>query len=568
MKKRIFLLYMGMGILYFQGLESNESISQLGSQAKAFAETRDLKQASQLYEKLSTQGLPDWQQALILYNWGTVKVLQQEWEAGLKIFNQIALSSISSPQLLRSVTLNRAAARLGQAKLLSAQNNTNSLGERRYLIWQSLKELETAKDIDCRIQKVEQNLSDCLVPIDIHILQNKGVLALNQINKELKDQFFANLDLASLLTILRQSLATALHFSLFFTKQIIPHEFNAAYLKYFTFQMKTIEPLWDGLKKIPLSDDQRKIITIAFENFTNALDASLNSNWENVQNHLQFSEDSLQKFASQSDLETLVLRYQLTLLNRMDEVILKGLLDTQTSFDKKDFLKPSSQFLKKAMEEIQINRPFISRFYVIRALSEIENLQAEENEEKTCKQILQQALQTAIRGNELTQLVTLSEDFANKEIMLKDVQAKQHQVIQQSLSFIPNALKEEKMNFNARDSKIACQKHPWEQVIPLFENGLLAAKQTEIWMKSLPLQFFAILNEQQKTIINWQQALKLLENSPSFSEQSPNPNPDPSHSNSKPKTSQDIQETLRLLQEMQSNDQPQKGQTSKVRHSW
>ncbi|WP_042281859.1 hypothetical protein [Candidatus Protochlamydia sp. R18] len=566
MKKRTFLLY--MGILYFQGLESNESISQLGSQAKAFAETRDLKQASQLYEKLSTQSLPDWQQALILYNWGTVKVLQQEWEAALKIFNQIALSSISSPQLLRSVTLNRAAARLGQAKLLSAQNDTNSLGERRYLIWQSLKELEAAKDIDCRIQKVEQNLSECLVPIDIHILQNKGVLALNQINKELKDQFFANLDLASLLTILRQSLATALHFSLFFTKQIIPHEFNAAYLKYFTFQMKTIEPLWDGLKKISLSDGQRKIITIAFENFTNALDASLNSNWENVQNHLQFSEDSLQKFASQSDLETLILRYRLTLLNRIDEVILKDLLDTQNSFDKKDFLKQSSQFLKKAIEEIQINHPFISRFYAICALSEIENLQAEENEEKTCKQILQQALQTAIRGNELTQLVTLSEDFANKEIMLKDVQVKQHQVIQQSLSFIPNALKEEKMNFNTGDSKIACQKHPWEQVIPLFENGLLAAKQTEIWMKSFPLQFFAILNEQQKIIINWQQALKLLENSPSFSEQSPNPNPDPSHSNSKPKTSQDIQETLRLLQEMQSNDQPQKSQSSKERHSW
>ncbi|WP_039355968.1 hypothetical protein [Candidatus Protochlamydia amoebophila] len=566
MKKRIFLLY--MGILYFQGLESNESISQLGSQAKAFAETRDLKQASQLYEKLSTQSLPDWQQALILYNWGTVKVLQQEWEAALKIFNRIALSSISSPQLLRSVTLNRAAARLGQAKLLSAQNDISSLGERRYLIWQSLKELEAAKDIDCRIQKVEQNLSDCLVPIDIHILQNKGVLALNQINKELKDQFFANLDLASLLTILRQSLATALHFSLFFTKQTIPHEFNAAYLKYFTFQMKTIEPLWDGLKKISLSDDQRKIITIAFENFTNALDASLNSNWENVQNHLQFSEDSLQKFASQSDLETLILRYRLTLLNRIDEIILKDLLDTQISFDKKDYLKQSSQFLKKAIEEIQINRSFISRFYVICALSEIENLQAEETEEKTCKQILQQALQTAIRGNELTQLVTLSEDFANKEIMLKDVQAKQHQVIQQSLSFIPNALKEEKMNFNAGDSKIACQKQPWEQVIPLFENGLLAAKQTEIWMKSFPLQFFAILNEQQKTIINWQQALKLLENSPSFSEQSPNPNPDPSHSNSKPKTSQDIQETLRLLQEMQSNDQPQKGQSSKERHSW
>lgn len=566
MKKRIFLLY--MGFLYFQGLESNESISQLGSQAKAFAETRDLKQASQLYEKLSTQSLPDWQQALILYNWGTVKVLQQEWEAALKIFNRIALSSISSPQLLRSVTLNRAAARLGQAKLLSAQNDTNSLGERRYLIWQSLKELEAAKDIDCRIQKVEQNLSECLVPIDIHILQNKGVLALNQINKELKDQFFANLDLASLLAILRQSLATALHFSLFFTKQIIPHEFNAAYLKYFTFQMKTIEPLWDGLKKISLSDGQRKIITIAFENFTNALDASLNSNWENVQNHLQFSEDSLQKFASQSDLETLILRYRLTLLNRIDEVILKVLLDTQTSFDKKDFLKQSSQFLKKAIEEIQINRPFISRFYVICALSEIENLQAEESEERSCKQILQQALQNAIRGNELTQLVTLSEDFANKEIMLKDVQAKQHQVIQQSLSFIPNALKEEKMNFNTGDSKIACQKHPWEQVIPLFENGLLAAKQTEIWMKSFPLQFFAILNEQQKIIINWQQALKLLENSPSFSEQSPNPNPDPSHSNSKPKTSQDIQETLRLLQEMQSNDQPQKGQSSKERHSW
>ncbi len=566
MKSRLFLFILYL-IFYLQ-VSAEENTAQLGNQAKAFAETLDLTRSSLLYEELSNRTLPDWQHALVLYDWGTVKLLQQEWQQALHLFYRIPPSSIFSPLLLRSLTLNKAVAYLGYAQLLATLTTQNTLDEQLYLTWLGIKELKEASTIDCRIQKMEQDSSTCVPAKDLTTLLKKALLTLDQIKQKQRSQFLLSAAPTSLWTILKIALNN-------FSKQLLtlertPTPQKSTYTQILLAESKTLFPLWDQLKSEIAKEDQSNIEE-ALKSYSDAIVFLEKQEFEQAQKSLHNSAQIIEKMTASTPLEILLLHYQLLLLKDINESTVQALINEQTELvfkgPQKENLEKATSFLNKSLPAIQEGDLFKARFYIIYSQSILENEALEAKEETTPLFILKHALQTALTAQQLTQLAHLAE--TSHADLISIIKQQQDNTLNQAASFLPAVSNAQKSAFSNQKGS-HCQNHPWDQVIPLFEKGYLAAKQTKTWMALQPLQALALFDQQKQTIKNWQQALKLLEQASSSAEPEPDQNQPPQNEESQQSSAkEDLNETLQMIQEMQSQDQPQeKGQTQQEGHSW
>ncbi|CUI17881.1 hypothetical protein PNK_2283 [Candidatus Protochlamydia naegleriophila] len=566
MKSRLplFLLY----LFFHLHASAEESTAQIGDQAKAFAETLDFTQASLLYEELSKRQLPDWQQALVLYNWGTVKLLQQEWLQALHLFHSIPSSSISSPLLLRSLALNKAAAHLGQAQLLATLTTQETLDEQLYLAWQGIKELKEATAIDCRMQRMEQDSSTCVPTKDLTTLLKKALLTLDQIKQKLRSQYISSAGSNSLWIILKTALDNL-------SKQLsalehIPASQKEPYSKVFLTQSQTLFPIWDQLKSNISEADSN--IEEALKHYSEAIIYLEEQQLGQAQKSLQSSLQIIEKMAASNPLDTLLLNYRITLLQDINESAIQSLINEQMELvvdnAQKANLETATKFLNESLHAAQEGQLFKARFYIIYSQSILENLALETEEEKAPINVLKHALQTAQAAQQLTQLAHLAESSPNSSNadLLSIIRKQQDDTLKQAAPFIPSLLDAQKSAFNNQKGS-HCQSHPWNQVIPLFEKGYLAAKQAKVWMALQPFQALALFDQQKQTVKNWQQALKILEQAASSAEPESNQNQPPQSQKSSAK--EDSNETLQMIQEMQSQDQPQKkGQAQQEGHSW
>jgi hypothetical protein len=139
----------------------------------------------------------------------------------------------------------------------------------------------------------------------------------------------------------------------------------------------------------------------------------------------------------------------------------------------------------------------------------------------------------------------------------KDLQT---EVIRRAELFIPAVLQEQRELFSQRETASSrCQQQPWDQVIPLFDRGYRAIQSVQQDLGKFPKENLQALAKQEQAVQDWHDALQLLLHPPH-----PQPQKEPSEN----RPSEDIHETLRLIQEMHQEDQPLQETKNEEWHTW
>lgn len=135
-------------------LRGEDNTIPLSQQAEALWEARDYDSASKIYEQLQSPSLPDWQQARLFYNLGTIQLSQHHPLEALDFFHKISPFQLSLPTFGRHLFLNEGIAYLQYAEILAADNSP--LDQQILYMEQSLRAFEQARMLECQIQKKEQ----------------------------------------------------------------------------------------------------------------------------------------------------------------------------------------------------------------------------------------------------------------------------------------------------------------------------------------------------------------------------------------------------------------------------
>lgn len=151
MKKSFWIV---LCLIPFLTIESQENVISGHLKAKALWETHDYSAASQIYQNLLLQSLPTWQKARLYYNLGTTELSQQHPIEAIDFFQKVKPEELLLPRFGRDFFLNLGIAYLQYVDLLIS--NGSSFPQQLFFIRQGLRSFDQAKQIDCQIQKEEQ----------------------------------------------------------------------------------------------------------------------------------------------------------------------------------------------------------------------------------------------------------------------------------------------------------------------------------------------------------------------------------------------------------------------------
>ncbi|WP_154017934.1 hypothetical protein [Candidatus Protochlamydia phocaeensis] len=575
-------------LLFFAAAAATEDMAQKGQQAQAFAQANDLNQASLMYEDILKQPMPDWQQAIVLYNLGTIKILQQQWENALQYFHRMPLNAVSFPLLIRYLYQNEGAAYLGRAWSLAARSPDQDLDQQLDFAIQSLRKFKEAAEMDCRMQRLEEEREtlNCQPSWDLAHMLAHVRSQIDEIKQQQRKQLLQNADLSASALLLSNGLEQLLaHLRPFERNKEDLH--STPYRHYFISQASTLLPLWQRADQYAFSPEQLKLKNEAEDAYKAALQALEHGNFSQAIDQFQASLAKIKALSSPSDQERLLMEYRLLLINEIGIERIQELLkqQKQLALEKKEAesLKEANAYLEESLQQLKEKREFLARFFLIAAYISLEDFLNPSSKNEAQKNnpalFLKQALQQAQQTLWLTRLFNLSEQAgqAVHDQQLSILRKRQKTVVEQAPLFIEAVLASEKEHFSNAKDRAHCQEHPWKEALPLFEEGSQAAQQAQALLSASHLDSFQAPLQQEQTVQYWRQALKILENPPSSEsqqqqqqqQQQTTPSQPKQSPSSAEKTPKSMNEILRLIQEMQLQDQPQSGEKPlEEQHTW
>ena len=193
---------------------SKEQKLHLANQAQIAFFSHDYEKAIFLYQSLLKKKNASWQQAIFLYNLGTIKLAQKNGEAALDNYSFINIDKVKNPLLLRSLFFNQVLAHYRFSLQLLQPNREIILADYLCSLDQflgSLKALEMLSQLAifmCEIEKEEKNeaqkkIEEKKLIIDLHI--HKTYLQAKQFLME-------KVDLISFVFILKKDFKKLFHF--------------------------------------------------------------------------------------------------------------------------------------------------------------------------------------------------------------------------------------------------------------------------------------------------------------------------------------------------------------------
>lgn len=546
---------------------NEESVQQTSQEAEALWEARDFSTASDLYEQLLQRSLPIWQQARVFYNLGTIRLAQQQTNTAFSLFQKITPTDLALPRFGRDLFLNLGIADWQHAQTLSTTADYSSLAQQALYLEQSLQAFSQAQSLECGIQQEEQKEStfSCHPLSLIEQWSKVARLQLDVVHSQQRRQWIEQASIEMLATLLDQRMKELINRLKTLQSEDSKISSTASFILYFQHQINSLVMIWEGLNQKDLSPSQRTSFEQGAAFYLHAMQALTKQDFTSVLENLNKAKETLASFTFQDNiaLQQALLHYEILLLQEsLTGAGLQKLIDEFDQLKVKDSQMQSLEQIKTNLQDslksLQDNHLLETRFFLVAGLNQVDSLLKEKK--TTAILVLQQAIRQAQRALQLFLLAQVIADEADKKGRIQAILNDQQQVVLANASpFIPTVLKEQEILFQqAQGPASGCQQSPWEQVIPLFDQGLQAAQSAAKQLKGDELTPRNIVIEQKQTIKDWEQALN-------FMQHPPKQNPPPTDGKSAP---QNLTETFRLIQEMYLEDQPQPTPTNQELHSW
>lgn len=539
----------------FFPIQSEEQFTLLDFQAEALWEARDYTTAGKIYEQLLSRPLPIWQQARSYYNLGTIQLAQQHIIEALTFFQKIKPTDLSLPRFGRNLFLNEGIAYLKYAQIL-AHVPYPSFDQQALFIEQSLESLDQAQLLECQEQQEEQDSSFYCQP---SFLLNEWIraarLQLNAVRQQKRQNWMEQASRESLANLLNNRMQEWMDRLNALQIQKENYSFQASLVSYFQHQAESFTPLWNALQQKEFSLNQKNAFEQAITFYFRALQALNQQDLSSATEEWKGGMKALVPLVFQENKEwqQARLNYEILLLEEPLTIsMLKELIAQFESLkvekNQSAALKQIQENLRTSLKELKDHHIVSARFFLLAGFSQVNSLF--QSKEDSPAAILQQALNQAHH--------TLLLSFLS-EIMLKSVpksekiqailKNQQEAILNQAAPFIPSVLEEQKMHFHQD-----CQQSPWDQVIPLYDQGDQAAQNAKKQLGKPLLDLQTLIAYQERTIQEWQQALMLILHPP---QQTPAAS-----------TPQKLTETFRLIQEMYLQDQAQSEEKIEELYSW
>lgn len=504
-----------------------EGIEGISREAQALWWAKDYDQARALYEKLLSLPLPVWQKMRLLYNQGTIQLSQGHLNEAIHLFQTIEPYQLSLPRFTRDLYLNQGVSYLQFVKNME-QNSPFYQQQEVYLLY-SLMLLEKANRVGCELQK-EEGEEACNRQ---HLIEGwiaKSLMHLDVVHEQKIKHWMDNASIETLSTylsiLLQQLIAEVKQFQ------------DSSWIAYFQHQAESLDFFWKSLKSKKLAKEQITLFDKAFAEYSNSLSAFKKKEISSALDALERSFEQLTPldFKEDVDLRLAHLNYEILLLQPSITVEDVQGVQWEVKQLKIDKAEEINQNLQQAIVALEKKDPIQTRFYLIAGFGMLDSLLLSKDPSSTAS--LKSALDQANRTFTLNLLARL---MPEQKMLIEQQEA----VLLRAASFIPAVLKEQNINYHdANHQKTSCQQSPWDQVIPLFDHGLQAAKKG------------AVAAQQEQTLQDWQQAYNLLLSPPQLNQSS---------GASAPKN---YAETFRLIQEMYLEDQPKQPQETGEMHTW
>ncbi len=544
-----------------------DHVAPASRQALAFFAAKDYGQASAIYEYLLKQELPPWQQAILLYNLGTIKLIQGQWEQADHLFQSISIDTISSLLLLRYLKTNKGLVYLRQTELLPASSRSvEDLEEKIYFLQRSLHEFAEAEKIDCYLQKLEDSIESCVKPTDLHLFSQQAALAIDQIRQQQRNQLLLGEEGLIVLTEGLQRLLTSFKMS------------NRT--NWLMHLGETLLPLWINLKGKALNALQKQLAEEAEALYMRMLQSLQEKEFNQAFQSLQLALQKLTQLQRknlnirQQQIQQALVNYQILFTqNSLSLFSLQALIREVKQlgylFSEQALFQSIIQDLETSFNQLQTDHETITRFFLFHSFYQFQDLVQSEKKTKDPKVTLEKALQQAKRALHLNRLAQLEKINEPIQKQIEDILKKaQLQVLQLVQPFLDNVLTLETEHFRQIGviTSQRCQEKPWDQALPLFEEGYHESSRAWNALSQIPTQPLLAQSQQEQTVKNWQQVLQLMEQqqkiSASAAEEDKQTKEEP------PETPAHINDIFNLIQEMDTQDTPIKQEVSKELHTW
>ncbi len=513
-------------LLFFFSITSingNESIQEYTIQGESYFEARDYQKALDVYQKLLTLPLKEWQIHRAAYNLGTVYLAKGDSIKAIRSFNTLNPTDLSVPRFGKNLFLNEGIALSLFSQSPFMQTNGSFNGQ-IYLIQEGLSAFERAEKIACK------NTQTCLLP-RVKEWKEASVRSFIELTKKQRSYWLKEQN--------ESFVATFLYFQIEQLRNKLNAVKNEKLLSYFVLQLKNLLPLWDHLKK--MANNQVGHSSITFEKAGEFLEKN------DKKNAIKTLNESLEKLVPSiyhPPIEQADVLFSMMSLNNTISVLKKLIEKLKESHS--DQWKDVIGILEKSQLSFQANKRSEGAFFFLASNSLFSSLYHREN---TPKAILKKSLDIADQNLNVFALSTSISDDHDARIALTK---SQESLIAYASRFFPAVIALQSDNYqNAKDPNIQCQQFPWDQVVPLVGSGRdflkLALPLTDAFDKEEAIQ------AQMAAIQDWKQAMNIL--------MQPPPKPAPSNQ-------QEWQEMVRQAQEMLLDDQTPQPQVIREMHTW
>lgn len=208
--------------------------------------------------------------------------------------------------------------------------------------------------------------------------------------------------------------------------------------------------------------------------------------------------------------------------------------------------------LEESLSNLQAHQNIAARFFLIASFDEFEMLS--QSNEKSPITIMQRALNHSIRTLQLIYLFQLISESKGADEALSPLILQQKRIGNLVEPFIPTVLDQETASYHQKEHpNQQCQESPWDEAIPLFDQGLKNTQEVEKELSKTPIQAASLIAYQEAVVSAWKETLNLLMNPPQKKQEEAN---------------QNLNETFRLIQEMYMEDQAKPAPQPTERHSW
>lgn len=512
MKHYLLVLLLGFSTLVAQTADEREA-----RRAMFLFEVGKFEQARAIYQTLLRSSTEEWQQAFLHDNLGVIFLAEGRFVQALQEFNSIDLTQDPSPRLLRSVLSNKTVALLRYAESLDTDGpqTEEQLGELHALLEQALATVTASEAADCAFIKGEV----CRPALDLVMMRRRIQDMMEKTTAKIKLWKIQHMSFVELIGTL------------------IAHLNNSD---------DELQPYWEALKTKSVFDRLQP----AYFRYTSAQTEETRAELVQALKKAFFAQYSKGDQTVQ-DLAKLRLAYAEALAGPLQR-------------EQIDALSKALQAIKTPLLTVALQQHTLGASAINEGYTQTGRLFL-----SMAAFWIDQALKSSLSHSEATPAAQLDEAIALENFsrssslaaaQLPERELKttvQHQRLFASLNrlqeavlvaaaqFIAQVLAKEKELYADQQ----CQKTPWDRVLPLFFDGEGMARQAEAGLKvESPMEWISA--KQTEALRLWKEARQALTN-----EQEPATDFRPDEPR-KPDKPLPVEERVRLLQQMESYDNP------------